>query len=131
MEAMTHCLYANAVAKHSLWRQQPLAAFFTPMQIGMTGFWVLLFMWLKVNLSAVIPFRVGQGIQCTRRGADGWSLLIVAPSTAAPCCTADELFCCVPAVLVVDAELQVSRALCTSKHEYKGELSMQNKHHTA
>ena len=49
MEAMTHCLYANAVAKHSLWRQQPLAAFFTPMQIGMTGFWVLLFMWLKVS----------------------------------------------------------------------------------
>ena len=49
MEAMTHCLYANAVAKHSLWRQQPLAALFTPMQIGMTGFWVLLFMWLKVS----------------------------------------------------------------------------------
>ena len=49
MEAMTHCLYANAVAKHSLWRQQPLAALFTPMQIGMTGFWVLLFMWLKAS----------------------------------------------------------------------------------
>lgn len=53
LELVTHTLYFNAVAKHGLLTRGTLTAagvHVTPMHYVLTGFWVLVFMWLKVGL---------------------------------------------------------------------------------
>ena len=49
MELMTHTLYFNSIAKHKLWQHYTAELKLGPVHVGMTGFWVLMFMWLKVT----------------------------------------------------------------------------------
>lgn len=48
MELMTHALYFNSVAKHKLWQRYAAELSLGAVHVGMTGFWVLMFVWLKV-----------------------------------------------------------------------------------
>uniref|UniRef100_A0A061RJP2 Membrane-bound o-acyltransferase-like isoform x1 n=2 Tax=Tetraselmis sp. GSL018 TaxID=582737 RepID=A0A061RJP2_9CHLO len=45
LELMTHTLYFNGIAKQRVWRRWPEG--FSVFDIGITGYWVLNFMWLK------------------------------------------------------------------------------------
>lgn len=48
LELLTHCLYFNSIAKHRvglLYRKHGLA--YGPIEVALTAFWVLCFMWLK------------------------------------------------------------------------------------
>lgn len=49
MEVMSHALYFNSIAKYKLWQQYRADLCLSAVDMGMTGFWVLLFMWLKVR----------------------------------------------------------------------------------
>lgn len=53
MEVMTHTLYFNSIAKHKLWQRYAAELHLTALHVGMTGFWVLVFMWLKVRLAHI------------------------------------------------------------------------------
>lgn len=54
LEAMTHTLYFNAIAQQRAWKKWPSSSSlsFPVSDIGITGFWVLNFMWLKVACNA-------------------------------------------------------------------------------
>ena len=54
MEIMAHTLYFNSVSKYKLWQQYRQQLQITALDMGMIGFWVLMFMWLKVRLSALL-----------------------------------------------------------------------------
>jgi D-alanyl-lipoteichoic acid acyltransferase DltB (MBOAT superfamily) len=58
LEAMSHVLYFNAIAKHRVWARwkgdHPLA--FRVADVGITGFWVLNFMWLKVSCANCVRY---------------------------------------------------------------------------
>ena len=49
MELMTHTLYFNSISKWKLWQQYGHQLQLSALDMGMTGFWVLMFMWLKVK----------------------------------------------------------------------------------
>ena len=50
MEIMTHCLYFNSITRYALWQVYGAQLQLNAVDVGMTGFWVLVFMWLKVSL---------------------------------------------------------------------------------
>lgn len=52
MEVMTHTLYFNSIAKHKLWQRFASELNLGAVHVGMTGFWVLMFVWLKVLLTS-------------------------------------------------------------------------------
>ena len=49
MELMTHTLYFNSISKWKLWQRYGRQLQLSALDMGMTGFWVLMFMWLKVK----------------------------------------------------------------------------------
>jgi len=51
LEAMTHTLYFNGIAQQRMWNRWPASSdqSFSASDIGIAGFWVLNFMWLKVR----------------------------------------------------------------------------------
>ena len=51
MEVMTHALYFNSIAKHKLWQRFASELKLGAVHVGMTGFWVLMFVWLKVLIA--------------------------------------------------------------------------------
>lgn len=57
MEVMSHTLYFNSIAKHKLWQRYGTQLRLSAVDMGMTGFWVLMFMWLKVK------YALQQGIR--------------------------------------------------------------------
>ena len=57
MEVMSHTLYFSSIAKHKLWQRYGTQLHLSAVDMGMTGFWVLMFMWLKVR------YALQQGIR--------------------------------------------------------------------
>lgn len=49
LEAVTHALYLNALAKARMWKRPGMD--WGPLEFSLTGFWVLLFMWLKFTVT--------------------------------------------------------------------------------
>lgn len=61
LETMTQFIYANSIAKYRLWEgpSPSLAVQLNALQFGVIGFWVLTFIWMKVQqLFDVLPFDV-------------------------------------------------------------------------
>lgn len=48
LEAWTHLLYFNAIARFHVWQRLP--AVFSPLQVATGALWVLVFMWLKFTV---------------------------------------------------------------------------------
>ena len=57
MEIMTHTLYSNSVSKYKLWQRYRQQLQITALDMGMIGFWVLMFMWLKVSLLTMLSVQ--------------------------------------------------------------------------
>ena len=49
LEIMSHTLYFNSITRYSLWQQYGAQLQLTAVDMGITSFWVLMFMWLKVS----------------------------------------------------------------------------------
>lgn len=61
LELMTHFLYFNAIAKHRVWAKRHRGGggpAFRVTDVGITAFWVLNFMWLKVRVDASLQQRL-------------------------------------------------------------------------
>ena len=52
LEAMSHTLYFSSITRYSLWQQYGAQLQLTAVDMGITSFWVLMFMWLKVSCSS-------------------------------------------------------------------------------
>ena len=50
LETMTHTLYFSSITRYSLWKRYGAQLQLTAVDMGITSFWVLMFMWLKVSL---------------------------------------------------------------------------------
>lgn len=57
---MTQFVYANSIAKYRLWEgpSPTLALQLSALQFGVIGFWVLTFIWMKVEQSLDVLFVI-------------------------------------------------------------------------
>ena len=69
LEAITHTLYFNGMAQQRVWKRWPASSHlaFSASDMGIAGFWVLNFMWLKVLSCWFVVLRPSKCISATSR----------------------------------------------------------------